>query len=88
VSELELDNWTRKSLNTGLCGILDCFNKPTKQCKKCTNYYCTEHFPPHLDLIQDGTFDYSSSNAGLENYMHNEQEDFDSYEIIDDEMLV
>jgi hypothetical protein len=43
-------------------------------------------FSPTFRPYTKGTFDYSSSNAGLENYMHNEQEDFDSYEIIDDEM--
>jgi hypothetical protein len=37
-------------------------------------------FTSNYEISQDGTFDYSSSNAGLENYMHNEQEGFDSYD--------
>jgi hypothetical protein len=48
---------------------VSCFNKPTTQCKKCTNYYCSEHFPSHLDLLPDGDFEYTSSNEGLEPYI-------------------
>jgi hypothetical protein len=28
-------------------------NKPTKKCNKCNNYYGSEHFTPHLDLLPD-----------------------------------
>jgi hypothetical protein len=68
-TEGEINEWTRRSLKEGECGIVDCFNKPTTQCKKCTNYYCSEHFPLHLDLLPDGDFEYTGSNEGLERYM-------------------
>jgi hypothetical protein len=65
----EINEWTRRSGKGGICGIVNCFNKPTTQCKKCTNYYCSEHFPSHLDILPDGDFEYASSNEGLERYM-------------------
>ena len=43
--------------------------KANHWCKKCTNYYCSEHFPSHLDLLPDGDLEYSSTNEGLERYM-------------------
>lgn len=84
-TEERINEWTRRSRKEGVCGIISCFNKPTTQCKKCTNYYCSEHFPPHLDLLPDGSSDLeynnknipSSSNDGLELYMEDEPEDSD-----------
>jgi hypothetical protein len=76
----DIEEWRLKIKNTDLCGIVQCFNKPTKQCKKCTNYYCQEHFPSHLDLLPDGETEYSSSNEGLECFMDDESEDFGSSE--------
>ena len=69
-TEEEINEWTKRSRKEGVCGIVNCFNKPTKQCKKCTNYYCSEHFPSHIDLLSDGNFEYSSSNEGLDGYMN------------------
>jgi hypothetical protein len=68
-TEQEINEWTKRSLKEGICGIVTCFNKPAKQCKKCTNYYCQNHFPSHLDLLPDCELEYSSSNAGLENFI-------------------
>jgi hypothetical protein len=83
-NEEQINEWTRKSREDGVCGIVDCFTKPAKQCKKCTNYYCSEHFPSHIDLLPDGSdeFQYnntfaSSSNDGLELYMDDEPDDSD-----------
>jgi hypothetical protein len=83
-TEEEINEWTRRSREEGLCGIVSCFNKPTTQCKKCTNYYCSKHFPPHLDLLPDSASDFeynntiaSSSNYGLELYMDDEPDDLD-----------
>ena len=80
----EINEWTRRSRKECLCGIVSCFNKPTTQCKKCTNYYCSEHFPPHLDLLPEGSSDLeynkdipNSSNDGLELYMEDEPDDSD-----------
>jgi hypothetical protein len=70
--EKEMSEWTIRSRQEGVCGIVSCFNKPTKQCKNCTNYYCSEHFPYHLDLLPERYFgfdEYASSNDGLERYM-------------------
>jgi hypothetical protein len=67
--EIEINEWTKRSREEGICGIVKCFNKPTTQCKKCTNYYCLEHFPSHLDLLPDGYFEYATSNEGLGVYM-------------------
>jgi len=62
-----------RSIKEGICGIVKCFNKPTTQCKKCTNYYCLEHFPFHLDILPEGDFGFDEyatpSNEGLERYM-------------------
>ncbi|MGC2308181.1 MAG: hypothetical protein WA461_07245 [Nitrososphaeraceae archaeon] len=68
-TEEEINEWTRRSREEDICGIVGCFNKPTTQCKKCTNYYCLEHFPSHLDLLPDGYFEYAASYEGLERYM-------------------
>ena len=46
-----ISNWTRRSQKEGLCGIVNCYNKTTTECKKCKNYYCKEHFKSHLDLV-------------------------------------
>lgn len=48
-TENEINEWTKRSRKEGICGI-NCFNNPTKQCKKCTNYYCSEHFPSLIEL--------------------------------------
>lgn len=48
-----INNWTRRSQMEGLCGIVNCYNKPTTKCKKCKNYYCKEHFKSHLDIVPD-----------------------------------
>jgi hypothetical protein len=84
-TEAEINEWTRRSRKEGICGIVNCFNKPTKQCKKCTNYYCSEHFPSHLDLLPDGDFEYFSSNEGLELYM-DESNDLGSNEVLGTDM--
>jgi hypothetical protein len=69
----QINEWTRRSLKEGICGIVNCLNTPTKKCQKCTNYYCLEHFPSHLDILPDSgnEFEYviSSSNEGLDAYM-------------------
>jgi hypothetical protein len=65
-TEIEINEWSHRSLKEGICGIVNCPNEPTKKCKKCKNYYCLEHFPPHFDLLPDSTFEYSNSNAGLD----------------------
>jgi hypothetical protein len=83
-TEDEIYEWTQRSIKEGICGIVGCFNNPTTQCKKCTNYYRSEHFPPHLDLLPDGNSDLeynktipNPSNDGLELYMEDEPEDSD-----------
>jgi hypothetical protein len=81
-TEEEINEWTKRSKKDGICGIVNCFNKTTKQCKKCTNYYCSEHFPSHIDLLPDGDFEYFSSNEGLELYM-DESDDLGSNESLD-----
>ena len=70
--EKEINEWTSRSRKEGICGIVSCFNKPTTQCKKCTNYYCEEHYPSHIDLLPDSNdfeHDITSSNEGLDGYM-------------------
>jgi hypothetical protein len=73
-NEQEINEWTLRSRKEGICGIVNCFNKPTTKCNKCTNYYCSAHFPSHLDLLPDGDFLYSSSNEGLDHYMDESNE--------------
>lgn len=67
--EKEINEWTRRSRKERICGIVSCFNKPTTQCKKCTNYYCSEHFPSHIDILPDEDSEYDSSYEGLERYI-------------------
>ena len=70
--EKEINEWTRRSRKEDICGIVSCLDKPTTQCKKCTNYYCSEHFPSHIDLLPDSSdfeYDTTSSNEGLERYL-------------------
>ena len=64
-TEKEINEWTKRSRTEGICGIVNCFNKPTKRCKKCINYYCQDHISSHLDLLQDGETKYYSLNDGL-----------------------
>ena len=62
------------SRKEGICGIVNCFNKPAKRGRKCTNFYCQDHFPSHLDLLPDNVnLDYDSSNEGLELFMDDEE---------------
>ena len=77
-------NGPARSLEEGICGKVNCLNKPTKKCKKCTNYYCLKHFPSHLDLIPDrsnsdfeNNNNIASSNDGLELYIEDEPDDSD-----------
>jgi hypothetical protein len=81
-TEEEINEWRRKSREEGICGIVDCSVKPSTVCKKCTNHYCSEHFPHHLDLLPDGDPNYSSSNEGLDEYMDG-SDDFNSDEETD-----
>ena len=68
-SDKEINEWTQRSRKEGVCGKVNCFNEPTTQCKNCTNYYCSKHFPSHLDLLPYGDIEYTSLNEGLERYM-------------------
>jgi hypothetical protein len=78
-TESEINQWTRRSRKGGVCGIVNCFNKPTKRCKKCTNCYCSEHFPSHLDLLPDCDTDYFSSNKGLDNFIDESESENDPF---------
>jgi hypothetical protein len=70
-TQSEINEWTRRSHNEGICGIVNCFKKPTSQCLKCKNNYCSEHFESHFDILSDGTLEYSrSANQGLGRYTH------------------
>jgi hypothetical protein len=69
-TQTEINEWTLRSQKEGICGIVNCLKKPTFLCVKCKNNYCHEHFESHFDILQDGTFEYSSANAGLDRYTH------------------
>jgi len=60
LTEAEINEWTSRSLKRGICGIVNCFNKPTSQCPKCLNYYCIEHFKTHFHLVEDIDMEYQS----------------------------
>ncbi len=64
----EINEWVKRLMKEGICSIVHCLNETTRQCKKCTIYYCSEHFPSHLDLLPDigDDLDYDSSNKVLE----------------------
>jgi len=53
ISEEIINYWAQRSRKEGLCGIVDCYNKPISKCKKCSNYYCQEHMKSHYDLVPD-----------------------------------
>jgi hypothetical protein len=78
-TEEEINDWTKKSRKEGICGIINCFNKLTKQCKKCTNYYCSEHFPSHLDLLPDDDPGSFTSNDGLDNFLDESESEDDPF---------
>jgi hypothetical protein len=48
--EKAISIWIKRSQKEGLCGILNCYNKPITKCEKCINYYCQEHMRTHLDF--------------------------------------
>ena len=53
----------------GLCGIVNCYSKPTTKCKKCTNYYCYEYFKSHIDIVTDSELEYQErGNKSLDYY--------------------
>ncbi|MGA7368377.1 MAG: hypothetical protein WBX01_04560 [Nitrososphaeraceae archaeon] len=79
-TEQEINEWTRRSIKEGMCGIVNCFNIPTTECKKCKNHYCSDHFPFHLDLLPEGETEHSNSSDGLERFMNDESEHFNSDE--------
>ena len=56
LTEEEITEWTHRSRKEGLCGIVNCYNKPTKKCKNCISFYCREHFKSHLDLLPTGEY--------------------------------
>ena len=68
LNETEINEWTRRSLKEGLCGILNCYNKPTSRCQKCTNYYCHEHFESHIDIVPDGELAYQKRGENSLDY--------------------
>ena len=70
ITEEEIINeWTRRSRKEGLCGIVNCYNKPTANCKRCTNYYCNEHFESHIDIVTDSKLEYQErGNKSLDYY--------------------
>jgi hypothetical protein len=49
----DIEEWRIKIRNTGLCGIVQCYNKPATQCPTCNNHYCTEHYKTHFHLTPD-----------------------------------
>lgn len=70
-TQTEINEWTRRSQKEGICGIVNCFKKPTFLCVKCKNNYCPEHFESHFDILPDGTFEYPrSANKSLDRYTH------------------
>jgi hypothetical protein len=69
-TQTEINEWTRRSQKEGICGIVNCLEKPTFLCVKCKNNYCSEHFELHFDILADDTAGYSSANEGLDRYTH------------------
>jgi hypothetical protein len=64
-----INTWTLRSQKEGICGIVNCYNKPTTKCKKCKNYYCKEHFKSHFDLVPEGELGNSAmEKKGLDEY--------------------
>jgi hypothetical protein len=70
-TQTEINEWTHRSQKEGICGIVNCFIKPTTLCSKCKNNYCYEHIELHFDILPDGTFEYPrSANEDLDRYAH------------------
>jgi hypothetical protein len=61
-TQTEINEWTCRSKNEGICGIVNYLEKPTFLCVKCKNNYCSEHSESHLDRLAEDTIEYSSAN--------------------------
>jgi hypothetical protein len=35
ITEAKINEWTSRSLKEGICGVVNCFKKPTTHCPKC-----------------------------------------------------
>ena len=71
-TEQEVNEWTKWSIKEGIYGILDCFNKPTKQCEN-TTINTVRDISPRIQIYcqtADSEHDYSSLNddGGLSLY--------------------
>ncbi len=49
----DIEEWRLKIRNTDLCGIVQCYNKPS-------NHYCNEHYKTHFHLTKDSGPEYYS----------------------------
>ena len=67
-TEEEINEWTRTSRKEGICGIVNCLNNLPKNVKNAKTTIARNISRRHLDLLLDSTFEYSSSNIGLDWY--------------------
>ena len=40
-------DWKANTSGGLVCAFIFCRNRPTNQCPKCSNYYCSEHAQAH-----------------------------------------
>ena len=59
--EKEINEWTRRSRNEGICGIVNCYhNKPTTQCKNAPIITVQNIFPLILPYYQRQPIDHKA----------------------------
>ena len=41
-------DWSNRSINGQVCGMLGCEGKPTSKCPHCNHFYCYDHIKIHI----------------------------------------
>ena len=49
--------WSNRSVNGEVCGILGCEEKPTSKCPLCNHFYCYDHISVHLHASKEIVID-------------------------------
>ena len=40
--------WSNRSINGEVCGMMGCEEDPTSKCTHCNHFYCYEHIKIHI----------------------------------------
>jgi len=48
-------DWSNRSMNGEVCGMLGCESEPKSKCPYCNHFYCYEHIKIHVDSKPSNT---------------------------------